>query len=116
MKYFKESEFECDGVNCFQEMDSNLLVMLEEARNISETPFNITSSFRTEEHNEKIGGKMNSSHLRGCAVDIACDNSSKRLVILDALIIAGFTRIGIAKTFIHCDNDMSLPQEVLWTY
>ena len=42
MKYFKESEFECDGVNCFQEMDSNLLVMLEEARNISETPLMFT--------------------------------------------------------------------------
>ena len=29
MKYFKESEFTCDGVNCFDKMSPKLLEMLE---------------------------------------------------------------------------------------
>ena len=36
--------------------------------------------------------------------------------MLEALIGAGFTRIGVAKTFIHVDCDMELPQEVMWMY
>tara|TARA_R100000935_G_scaffold57661_2_gene92138 strand:- start:2828 stop:3187 length:360 start_codon:yes stop_codon:yes gene_type:complete len=116
LKYFKESEFECCCGNCFHHMDQNLLLMLDESRNIANTPFSLNSSWRCEEHNKDVDGKKNSAHLRGCAVDIACDNSSKRLVILDALIIAGFTRIGISKSFIHADIDMTLPQEVLWLY
>lgn len=116
MKYFKESEFTCDGVNCFDKMNPELLMMLDESRKIADTPFNITSSWRSEEHNKSVGGKPNSAHLRGLAVDIACDSSSKRLFMLDALIVSGFTRIGIAKTFIHADCDNELPQEVLWIY
>jgi hypothetical protein len=28
----------------------------------------------------------------------------------------GFNRIGVANTFIHVDNDPSLPEDVIWTY
>jgi len=38
------------------------------------------------------------------------------MLIVEALFDAGFTRIGIAKTFIHADCDIELPQEVLWMY
>ena len=116
LKHFIKEEFTCDGKNCFDKMNPKLLKMLDDARIIADTPFTITSSWRSEEHNKSVGGKPNSAHLRGLAVDIACDNSSKRLFILDALIVAGFTRIGIGKSFIHADFDNELPQEVLWIY
>ena len=116
LKHFKKEEFFCDGVNCFDKMNTELLMMLDEARIIADCPFKISSSWRSEEHNANVGGKPNSSHLRGKAVDIVCTSSHQRLRILDGLLMAGFTRIGIAKTFIHADCDITLPQDVLWLY
>lgn len=115
-KYFTEREFKCAGLLCFDKMNKSLIDMLDVAREVAGVPFKITSSYRTEEHNAKIGGSKNSAHLRGNAVDIACTSSQNRLIIVDALITAGFTRIGIAKTFIHCDIDEALPQNVIFLY
>lgn len=115
-KYFSESEFICDGDICYDKMNENLIKMLHTARKIADIPFVINSSWRSEEHNAKIGGSKNSAHLRGNAVDISCTNSNSRLIIVNALIVAGFTRIGIGKTFIHCDVDETLPQNVMWVY
>ena len=110
-KYFTEKE-----VNCFDKMNKTLIDMLEQAREVAGVPFKITSSWRSPEWNAEIGGKSNSAHLRGTAVDIACNTSHRRLLILDALLSTGFTRIGISKSFIHADCDMDLPQEVMWVY
>ena len=116
MKYFTLDEFDCpshkgSGVN----MDSNFLAKLEEAREIAGIPFKITSGYRTKSHNEEVGGVPNSSHLIGVAADISVSSGADRYVILNALIRAGFKRIGVAKTFIHCDTDDSKPNSV-WTY
>ena len=116
MKYFTLDEFDCpshknSGVN----MDSNFLAKLEEAREIAGIPFKITSGYRTKEHNEQVGGVPNSSHLIGVAADVSVSSGHDRYVILNALIRAGFKRIGVAKTFIHCDTDDSKPNSV-WTY
>jgi len=116
MKHFIKEEFTCDGVNCFDKMNPKLLKMLDDAREFADTPFTITSSWRSRFHNMEVGGKPNSAHLRGTAIDIACMSSHQRMIILHALLDAGFTRIGIAKTFIHADCDIELPQEVMWLY
>ena len=115
-KYFSQKEFVCDGVNCFDKMSNNLLKMLYEAREVAGVPFVITSSWRSEEVNKMVGGKSNSAHLRGTAVDIACRNSAHRFEIVDALIVAGFTRIGIGNSFIHADCDEDLVNSVIWLY
>ena len=106
-KFFKEIE-----VN----MCADFLEKLDEARGYANIPFKINSAFRTKEHNAKIGGKPNSSHLRGLAVDISVFDSVNRFKILNALIHAGFTRIGIADTFIHVDDDKEKSQKVIWKY
>ena len=116
MKYFTLDEFDCpshkgSGIN----MDSNFLAKLEEAREIAGVSFIITSGYRTKEHNEYVGGVPNSSHLIGVAADISVSGGADRYVILNSLIRAGFKRIGVAKTFIHCDTDDSKPNSV-WTY
>ena len=116
LQFFDKSEFTCAGENCFNKMDRNFLMMLDDAREYADVPFKITSSWRSKEHNEKIGGAKNSAHLRGCAVDIACDNSKDRMAIVEGLLGVGFARIGIAKTFIHADNDLELPPCVMWLY
>ena len=116
IKHFSESEFTCNGVECYDLMSDELLISLEVARTIAGIPFHINSSWRDKVTNERVGGKPNSAHTRGTAVDIACANSSDRYTIIDSCMAAGFTRIGIAKTFIHVDVDEDLPNCVIWTY
>lgn len=116
MKYFSESEFKCNGHVCYDLMNSELLKKLDLARGIADVPFFITSSYRDKETNDRVGGSKKSAHLRGNAVDIHCENSYHRFKIVQALLDAGFTRIGIASTFIHADVDEELTDSVIWTY
>ena len=97
-------------------MSEDFLKKLDEARHIAKVSFCINSGYRTIEHNRKIGGKADSSHTKGLAVDIHAATSRKRYLILKALIEVGFHRIGIANTFIHVDDDKSKAKEVTWLY
>ena len=106
-KYFKNKE---------EKMDINFLAKLDEAREYANIPFIINSAYRSPEHNAKVGGKPGSSHIKGLAVDISAKDSRTRFLILDALFAVGFTRIGIADSFIHVDSDIDKSQNVIWTY
>lgn len=116
-KYFSRDEFDSpDLEGSGNSMNPDFLDMLTKAREIANIPFKINSGYRTEEHNKKVGGKPRSAHTGGFAADISCTDSVSRHKILNALIDAGFNRIGVAKTFIHCDNSPSLAQNVIWVY
>ena len=97
-------------------MKEDFLNLLDDARGIAGAHFIINSGYRTPKHNRRVGGVENSSHLKGCAADIRVTSSSERWKIVDALIKVGFNRIGIAKSFIHVDNDPSKTENVIWTY
>ena len=117
LKNFTIDEFDSpdlpgSGLN----MDNDFLQMLDIAREIANIPFKINSGYRTKEHNKKVGGKSDSSHLVGKAVDIAYSNSRDRWIIITALQEAGFNRLGIAKTFVHTDSDQTKSPDVIWTY
>ena len=122
MKYFKIEEFNCDGVICYDKMDVDLLRMLDQAREYANTPFKLTSTWRSVEKNNSLkNSSKNSSHLKGRAVDIACTNSRSRALIIGGLVEAGFTRIGIGNTFLHCDladqlGDKKKDEIVFWMY
>ena len=104
MKNFRIEEFDSPDLKGSGElMNRDFLFMLDDARNLAGTSFTITSGYRTEEHNAKVG-------------DIACTDSRKRSNIITALLAAGFTRIGVAGSFIHVDNDIDKSQDVIWTY
>ena len=117
MKWFKIEEFDSpDEVGSGEKrMNLTFLAMLEEAREEAGVPFRITSGYRTKEHNKDVGGSKTSSHLLGLACDISCTTGHERLLILDSLLSVGFTRIGIAKTFIHVDMDNSKINSI-WVY
>ena len=116
LNYFSLSEFDCPSLpGSGKNMDINFLYKLDHARDIAGISFKITSGYRTKERNAEVGGVPNSSHLIGVAADIAVSSGGERYIILNALIRAGFKRIGVAKGFIHCDTDDSKPNSV-WTY
>ena len=106
-KYFKKIEYN---------MDADFLAKLDKARELANIPFIINSAYRSPEQNARVGGKPNSSHLRGLAVDIRANDSSTRYIVLNALIKVGFNRIGIASSFIHVDDDKEKANNVIWTY
>ena len=115
--HFELSEFDSpDEKGSGKHMQESTLQMLDDARSIAGIPFRINSGFRTKSRNAYVGGKEKSSHLYGYAVDLHCTDSRSRFIIVDALCKAGFNRIGIAKTFIHVDNDPQKDENVIWTY
>ena len=105
-KYFKEIE---------TNMSKEFLFVLDEAREIAGIPFVINSAYRSPEHPLSIKNPS-SSHIKGLAVDIKATDSKTRFKIVKALVTVGFTRIGIADTFIHVDLDLDKTQNVIWTY
>ena len=117
MKYFSYDEFDSpDEIGSGKHMDQDLLVMIDRARALYGKPIVVTSGFRTESHNKKVGGVKSSSHLKGLAADIACSESRYRFEMIKALLEVGFKRIGVAGTFIHVDIDKNKSQNVIWTY
>lgn len=114
---FNSKDFDSpDLLGSGNKMDKLFIKKLTQARIIANIPFIINSGYRSKSHNAKVGGKTNSSHLKGLAVDIKCTNSRDRYIILHSLISCGFHRIGIGKTFIHVDMDESKSHNVSWLY
>ena len=117
MLHFDISEFDSpDEVGSGSRMQPSTLQMLDSARGIAGIPFRINSGFRTKSRNAYVGGSRDSSHCYGYAVDIHCTDSRSRFIIINALLHAGFSRIGVGDTFLHVDNSDEKDAEVIWTY
>ena len=117
LRYFSLDEFDSPDYPGSGDkfMDREFLYCLDEARDIAGIQFKINSGYRTPDYNRKVGGGTASSHLIGRAADIHCTHTGKRLKIIEALSMVGFQRFGIAKTFIHVDNDDQKPNAI-WLY
>ena len=117
MKHFKISEFDSpDEVGSGERMDADVLRMIDQARELFGKPIRINSGVRSITQNHKVGGSKTSSHLKGHAIDVSCDNSADRFRLIEILLLVGFNRLGIAKTFIHVDNDPNKSKNVIWVY
>lgn len=97
-------------------MDPYFLAKLDGMREIAGVPFHINSGYRCATRNTLIGGKEDSAHTKGHAVDISAMDSATRFRIIEAAFQQGFNRIGIASTFIHVDDDTTKPPCVAWVY
>ena len=116
MKYFKLEEFDSpDQPGSGKHMKKEFLQLLDKSRALAGIPFVVTSGFRTRDWNERVGGRVGSSHLAVCAADLSCTSSGARSQIVQALIKVGFNRIGIGKNFIHVDNDIT-KTPAIWLY
>lgn len=117
-KNFSPSEFKCK-CGCNTNLAQQELVnRLQRVRDKINQPIKINSAYRCPEHNKAVGGKENSAHVKGLAVDIECPKHSTyyRWLLINALLHTGFVRIGIGDNYIHADIDTTLPQEQIWVY
>jgi len=103
-KYFQPSEI--------VGLKPELVALLDQARGIAGIPFKITSGLRSPAQNALVGGKPNSAHLTGEAVDLACTDAHSRFIIRNALLKVGFVRFETAGEHLHCDISKTLPQNI----
>lgn len=99
-KYFKEKEI--------VGLKPELVRMLDKARGIANTPFIITSGFRTPEHNKEVGGVENSSHIKGLAVDISVTTKTRQNILRGLLNCGIPVFIEDCPKHIHVDIDSSI--------
>ena len=107
-RYFKKKDFLNAVPSCsIDDMNLDFMTKLDCARHIAEIPFIINSAYRNLAWEKANGRTGTSSHTKGVAVDIKCNCSYERLIIVSALLDVGFKRIGIYDSFIHVDSDES---------
>lgn len=116
-KYFSEKEFKLCFPSCsLQNMNQNTMNKLDAAREIAGIPLVINSAYRSPEWDRAKGRSGTGAHTLGRGIDIRCNTDSNRHKIVSALMKVGFTRIGIAKTYIHADDSPKHSQEIIWLY
>lgn len=101
---FSRVEMACKCGCGFDTFDAGLLTILENVRNYFNRPITITSGCRCVEHNEYVGGRHNSQHLRGRAADIIVKDIEPDdvAIFLDSIMTSG--GIGRYGTFTHVDT------------
>ena len=101
--WFSFDDFAC-GCGCDRnETDPVLIDMLDTARTFSGVPFIIDSGYRCPANNRNAKSTSN-NHTSGQAADIRCTDGPTRMKIVEALIRAGFRRLGFHTGFIHADR------------
>lgn len=116
-KYFSEREFQkCVPACSLQNMQQHTMDRLDRARTLAGIPFVLNSAYRSRQYELTKGRTGTGAHTYGCAVDIRCNSDANRYKIVEALLLAGFTRIGIGKTYVHADDDITKTQNVIWHY
>jgi uncharacterized protein YcbK (DUF882 family) len=119
-KNFELHEFDCkDGTKVPVEYINNVTILAKQLQIIrdylsaevgEDTPIQIISGWRSEDHNKKVGGAKNSMHLKGKASDIRVKKEYMlhlHLLINELIdtneIIAGGITYYKEKNFIHYD-------------
>lgn len=115
---FNRHEFICKCGCGLDSIDPTLVNMLQDSRDATALTYRIASGCRCNQHNNDVGGKLNSAHLKKSdgyskAADIVCIGSQMRYKMAKDLI-ARFKRIEICNEWIHVDIDSTLPQDVLF--
>ena len=114
IRFFVPKEFDSpDFPNSGLFMNLEFIRILDAMRRDCGFPFQITSGYRTPEHNAKEGGVPGSSHELGIGVDIACGDSHKRFLMVRSAFTNGLKRIIPYARHIHVDMDFTKPQEVM---
>lgn len=91
-------------------LSPELMSKLDTARTVAGIPFIISSGLRTCAANSSVMGAEHSTHILGQAVDLGLghlaaggERDGARFKMLNALLSAGFQRIGLYDAHIHVD-------------
>lgn len=98
------------------DMDEAFLEKLLFAQKLAGKKFRINSAFRSVAYEKEHKRNGRSAHCLGKAVDISTTDSRTRYIVVAALLVAGFYRIGIGRNFIHVDDDLSRVHPVIFHY
>lgn len=117
-------------------MDASFLRLLSRARRRTQAltdtllghtrgvPFRIISDYRPPASNYAAGGAEHSAHLRTPTrvVDLQLADNAERFIVAVALLVEGFTRLGIYEASagdgrggLHVDAEDDLPAPRIWT-
>lgn len=116
---FKVREFDCPCDHCEETLiDDDLVLKLQELREVLAFPIKITSGYRCEQHQEELRemgfetahGK--SQHELGKAADIKTGHHLGA-ELEEAARSVGFEAVGVGRSFIHVDLR---PEHHSWTY
>lgn len=107
MKYFKEKEFQCRC--CGQlpdEAKKNVVALvsaiLDPVREKLGKPIYVNSGYRCHKHNLKVGGAVNSQHMKGEAADIRLAEIADNAEIVSAIKENGeWDQMIVYGTFVH---------------
>lgn len=102
-KNFKVKEFKCKDGSDEILIDDKLISYLQQIRDYFNKPVIINSGYRTQEHNRRVGGALNSYHKQGRAADISISGVTTRDIASFAEFI-GCLGIGLYDNFVHIDS------------
>lgn len=106
-RFFSEKETE--------NLSPDLVHKLDKAREYCNFPIIITSGYRSQEENAKIGSQPTSAHTKGLAADLRRPNGPDEAMQLAwALGLAGLSRFEVCDRHVHVDIDPSKPSPVTW--
>jgi len=115
-KNFGRHEFACKCGCGFDDISPKLVAKLQLARDLFGEPIKVNSGCRCLSHNRKEKSRDTSSHIKGLAADVTCDNPNDFNLMKLAFCLgrAGFTRTGFNTVlrFIHVDVDSSKPKAI----
>jgi uncharacterized protein YcbK (DUF882 family) len=94
-------------------MSIAFVALLDAIRDRLGRPMKIVSGYRTARHNQDVGGRVNSAHLRGFAADVFCREARFRYDLIECALQIGVKRFEIGPAWVHMDVDPSLPQDVI---
>lgn len=113
-QYFNEAEMQRCSPPChLKDMDNDFMHRLDALRARCGFPLPLTSAYRSVQHDLAKGRSGKGWHTKGRAVDIYCNDSSRRALIVKFALELGFNGIGIGSHFVHLD-DRETP--TMWHY
>jgi uncharacterized protein YcbK (DUF882 family) len=110
---FSLSEFQSkDGSSFPSDVVQNLTILAEQLQSLRDEvkrSITVTSGYRSKEHNLRIGGALDSFHVRGMAADIQVSGMTPKQVYdtIEKLIQEGKMKeggMGLYKSWVHYDH------------
>ena len=104
-KHFSRYEFACKDHCGLDTVDTSTLVVLEQVRQHFDKPIRITSACRCFDHNQAVGGSIDSQHTKCRAADIQIEETppSEVYAFIDSLYPDQYG-LGSYSNFTHIDT------------